>query len=152
MGVIGHVQFMNLCSAGDTGTPPETAQMSEGLAWANLQLDPPWTPAKGSNANSSANATALTSTSQRRLLDDGTADSGGGDDDDFSSVGLLSADTEGSFQEKKVDSRTKLEGGVSTSVFVLVLQAVVHWLGLHVFEYCTGVAQTSLPGAVQMPG
>ena len=42
MGMIAHVQFMNLCSAGDMGVPKETAAMSNGMGWANLQFKSPF--------------------------------------------------------------------------------------------------------------
>ena len=51
MGMVGHVQFMNMCSSGDMGVHPETAALSDGMGWANLQMDPPW---GSSDSNTSA--------------------------------------------------------------------------------------------------
>ena len=51
MGMIGHVQFVNLCASGDMGVPNETAALSEGLGWANLAFNPPWNSDDVAGAN-----------------------------------------------------------------------------------------------------
>ena len=138
MGMIGHVQFMNLCSAGDMGSPPETAAMSDGMGWANLQFKSPFGQS-GSNSTKANSTDAIVNTA-RRLLQINQTES---EPREMSKV---------TYEEKKDLSRTLLHGNLMSGVGALLVEALVHLVIVTMLCYFTDMPHYALPSKLQFPG
>jgi hypothetical protein len=113
MGMVGQVQFMNYCGSGDLGTPADTKAMGDGLAWANVQFDPPWLT---SSDNATGNGTAGTNATGRRLLDD-----------DDEPPPAEAAPVVGCQLGKRPCATNKYQGTLFYNVLFLVAVAVLHY-------------------------
>ena len=145
MGMIGHAQFMNLCAEGDMGIPAETAALSSGMGWANLQFDPPW----GSSSTNSSSANKSNSTTfpgmvgpLRRVLE--TANMS------VSNTSNVAATLKS--HQKKNSAQTKLEGNLFYGVGVMILEGLAHLIILALISCSTGMPGDALPTSVQWPG
>ena len=144
MGMIGHVQFMNLCSQGDMGIPPETAALSDGMGWANLQFDPPWGSSSG---NSSGNKTNSTASSQRRamgplrrLLEDPAKDA------------EKALEPPLPWLQRKSGAKKTLEGTLFSGLACMIAEGIAHYILLLVISFGTNMPTDVLPTSVQWPG
>ena len=138
MGMVSHVQFMNLCAAGDMGTPPETAAMADGMGWANLQFKIPAFGGSGSNSSGSNNSNG-TSATGRRLLQANVSES-------EPEMAKLTHD------EKKLDSKDLFEGQLVYGVLALAFETAVHFAIVFLIVFFTGVPHHGLPAAMKFPG
>ena len=136
--MISHVQFMNLCSAGDMGTPAETAAMSDGMGWANLQFKSPF-GRSGSNSTK-VNSTANISNTVRRLLQINQTAS---EPREISKV---------TYEEKKESSRSLFHGNLMSGLGALLIETLVHVVIVTILCYFTEMPHHALPSKIQLPG
>ena len=125
MGMIGQVQFMNLATAGETGSPPETKAMSGGLAWANVAFDPPW---MGDNASAPEGLIA-----GRRLLQTTTSPGE-------------------STRKAKTTEQIAFEGVAFYNAMGLIGVAALHWCMCKGIAGLVDVSTKDLPASMQFPG
>ena len=141
MGMISHIQFMNLCSAGDMGTPPETVAMSDGMGWANLQFESPF---GWSDSNSTiTNSTSITGNMMRRLLQANQNMNHTKSEPEISKV---------TYEEKKDKSRQLLHGNLMSGLGALVVEALIHLLIVVMLCWGTGMPHHAFPSKIQFPG
>jgi hypothetical protein len=155
MGMMGQVQFINYCGSGDLGVPKDTKAMGEGLAWANVQFDPPWGTAFANRTNSSTSSNGTTRRAarvSRRLLDDSEEEDEEEDDDAAGKAAEAAAAGEGCAGTKSECAATQFQGTLFYNTGFIIMVCVMHWLLVAAIEIGTGVGADALPGSIQFPG
>jgi hypothetical protein len=140
MGMISQVQFMHLCSAGETGAPEETKAMSSGLGWANLDFDAPWSTDPDLHAD---NKTSFFSNRSqgRRLMAKMNTEAEASEED----ATTIAYNASTLAQHAKAKQQSLFEGTVFYNVLVFGAVLGVHELVCRAVACATGSSTEDLP-------